>query len=229
MDIHSDSDEARNVSAITPRPRRRYRSPVREAAAAETRERILAAAAECFADRGYAATTLPQIAQRAGVSVESVAGAGPKRQLLIAAFEHAFGGREGSDGLTERPELGEILARADPDDVLEGIADFILEGQRRGVGIWRAVSAAADQDEAVGELYRALAERRRQDNLAAVRVLAAREMVRTDVPIEDLADTMALLNGFDPYQLFVREFGWTPEHLRQWYVGAVRALVLRPD
>jgi len=40
-----------------------------------------------FAERGYAAATMTQIAQQAGVSVESVHGVGTKSALLVLAFK----------------------------------------------------------------------------------------------------------------------------------------------
>lgn len=45
---------------------RRYRSPVREASARETRRRVVEAAARCFTELGYSATTLRVIATEAG-------------------------------------------------------------------------------------------------------------------------------------------------------------------
>ena len=187
------------------------------------------AAASCFAERGYAATTLPQIAARAGVSVESVAANGPKRDLLLAAFEQTFGGREGSDPMSERTEVSSLLDIPDRRAMVEAMADFIVAGQERGAGIWRALSAAADHDDTVAELYRGLAARRRQDHLLLVRALAERGMLRNERPLEEVADTLALLDGFDPYQLLVRDFGWPVDRLREWWMAMVERLVLRPE
>jgi AcrR family transcriptional regulator len=60
-----------------------YSSPRREAAAAETRTAILEAARRLFAARGYAAVTVAQIAEAAGVAVPTVyASAGAKTAIL---------------------------------------------------------------------------------------------------------------------------------------------------
>ena len=61
--------------------------------------RILAAAAELFADAGYARTTLAKIAAAAGVSAETVQGQGPKAALLIAAIEYAAFGVAGEENV----------------------------------------------------------------------------------------------------------------------------------
>lgn len=63
--------------------KRPYHSQVRQRQAEETRRRILAAAGELFASRGYAATTLEAIAETALVSPKTIAAVfGSKRALL---------------------------------------------------------------------------------------------------------------------------------------------------
>lgn len=214
-----------------PTTRRRYDSTRRAEQAAETRRRIVAAAAECFAERGYGRTTMPQVAERAGVSVESVTAAGPKRALLIAAFSQAFVGRETEESVLGDDAWARALALEDPVAMLDAVADLVVAGQQAGNGIWRAVTAAALEEPEVAELYRALTQRRRADHLRGVQVFAARGLLRPGRTLEQHADAMALLDGFDPYQTLVVEFGWTTEELKAWWVDTVRRTVLRlePD
>ena len=208
------------------RPKRRYDSSRRSQQAADTRRRIVAAAAACFAELGYARTTMGRIAERAGVSVESVNLSGPKRALLIAAFSQAFVGEETEEGLEAGVYAG-ILAITDRGGFVQRTAEAVLLGQRSGIGIWRAVSAAAVEEPEVAELYADLAGRRRRDMLAACGVLAERGWLADDRPLEDVADTLALLVGFDPYQLYVLDFGWPEERLRAWTVDMLERTVLR--
>ena len=49
--------------------KRVYRSPLREEQARQTRAAVLDAAGACFLERGYAATTMRDVATRAQVSV----------------------------------------------------------------------------------------------------------------------------------------------------------------
>ncbi len=126
--------------------RRRYSSPLREAEAARTRARIVDAAGELFVRDGYAATPLRAIAERAGVSIQSVHLAGPKAALLIAAFERTFAGDEGRHSLLERPELAEIVAEPDPAVVLDRYVAFLVDANQRASGIVHAMRAAADAD-----------------------------------------------------------------------------------
>jgi AcrR family transcriptional regulator len=213
---------------VETRTRRRYDSTRRAEQAAETRRRIVTAAAECFSSQGYGRTTLAQIAERAGVSVESVTGAGPKRALLIAAFSQTFVGRETEDSVLVDAAWSDALALAEPMAMVEAIAELVLAGQQAGNGIWRAVTAAALEEPEVAEVFAALTERRRADHLRGVQVFADRGLLRSDRSLAEHADVMAVLNGFDCYQTFVVEFGWTPEQLRAWWIDTVCRTVLDP-
>ena len=72
---------------------RRYRSPRRAEQAAATRARIVDAARHLVVEQGYAATTVSQVAARAGVAVDTVyAAVGRKPELLRQVLETAISG-----------------------------------------------------------------------------------------------------------------------------------------
>jgi AcrR family transcriptional regulator len=60
---------------------------VRDERRAERDRVVLAAAGELFRSRGYVATTVPQIAERAGVAVGTVAKVGSKDALFLRSWE----------------------------------------------------------------------------------------------------------------------------------------------
>jgi AcrR family transcriptional regulator len=219
---------AKKSSTTSASSRRDYHSPLRDAQAQDTRRRIVTAAAECFRTFGYSRTTLALIGREAGVSTESVAANGPKPALLLAAFEHAFTGREGTDPMTGRDDLAAMLRIEDVDEMLAAFADFSVRLQRDGIGMWRALQDASLQDDTVAALYRDLMARRRLDHEAAIEALRARGLVRTDRTVAQLAGTLALINGFDPYQLLVLDFGWSEDDLRAWYIDGIRRMILIP-
>jgi AcrR family transcriptional regulator len=57
--------------------------------AQRTRAGVLEAAGRCFVARGYAGTTMRDIAEAAGVSVQTVFGQGSKAALLLASVDRA--------------------------------------------------------------------------------------------------------------------------------------------
>ena len=61
----------------------------RAEAKAESAQRVVAAAADLFTRQGYSATTVPQIAAAAGVSVGTVASVGSKDALFLRVWEEA--------------------------------------------------------------------------------------------------------------------------------------------
>lgn len=61
----------------------------RAEAKAESAHRVVAAAADLFSRQGYSATTVPQIAAMAGVSVGTVASVGSKDALFLRVWEEA--------------------------------------------------------------------------------------------------------------------------------------------
>jgi AcrR family transcriptional regulator len=89
---------------------------LRERKKQRTRETIARAAHELFAERGYHATTLPEIAEAADVSTRTIFAYFPsKEDILFSAFPVMKEALE--QALTERPE-GE--------DALETVRKFIL-------------------------------------------------------------------------------------------------------
>ena len=98
---------------------RRYDNRRRRASAEATRQRIIEAAGSCFCDRGYAATTLAAVAERAEVSVESIKKSiGPKRSLLRSWFDRQVAGPEEAavadqEWLHELPAVPDLAGRVD--------------------------------------------------------------------------------------------------------------------
>src|SRR5690242_15028262 len=85
-----------------------------------TRRRIVAAAAEQFVARGYGATLLDQVAEQAGVAVQTVYfHFGNKKTLLKEVMDVAAVGDDEPVPLLERPWLEQLQQETDPRRVLE--------------------------------------------------------------------------------------------------------------
>jgi len=205
--------------------KRTYRSPKREAKAAETRARIVEAAAECFTANGYAGTTMQAIAERAGVSVETVYANGPKRLLLVAAFETTFAGDEGRQPLGDRPEAREILELPDRDALIDDGVRFVAAANARTSGLWRAFRSAANSDPEVQEVMDDLVARRTIDFANNVAALAGLGPVAS-TDHDRLATAMTFLLSMEGYELMVELGGWSIEEYAEWVSTAVRKLVV---
>jgi len=212
-----------NESSQHKSPRSRaYTSIVREDAARQTRLRIVRAAAERFTRAGYAATTMRSIAAAAGVSVETVNGSGPKRDLLFAAFELAFAGQEGDQPVSARADFAFALETDDAGEMLRRTVHATTDAFARASGIWRALTAAADVDPAVAEALDALVGRRRQEFSLAVTELQRRGL-GAGAPVQCSVDVATLILSPESYHHLVSLCGWSRESYESWAVGSLSA------
>ena len=200
---------------------------MRDEATARTRERIVAAAGHLFAAQGYVSTTMAAIAREAGVSVQSVHLAGPKSALLMASFEVALAGDEGTHPLHERPAIAQTMTLP-PDEALPAYVSFLAEAIARTAGISRALYVAAETDETIAALVADLDERRHRDIRAGILWCIDRGVLQGDIDVDQRTDVLTHLVSPETYRFFVRERGWSDDLYREWLLGAIERLVLQP-
>jgi AcrR family transcriptional regulator len=187
--------------------RRRYESPVREARARRTREHVVATAGRLFAERGYAGTSVRQIAAAAGVSLETVTQAGRKADLLLAAFRGGFAGD---------PDAVSLDALVGSATDLPVVVGRVAEGVRRSVPIWRAFTTAAMADPAVAAVRAELAVARRAEIVARLEAAGFAASVR-------LADAIGLLTSHEAYDHLTNVCGWPHGDYVAWAAEAIQA------
>src|SRR5437868_3847687 len=93
--------------------RRPYNSPSRREAAKATRQSIIDCARRMFLEKGYAATTMPEIADGARIALDTVyATVGKKPALFRLLIEMAISGSDGAIPAEERDYVRAIRAEA---------------------------------------------------------------------------------------------------------------------
>lgn len=204
---------------------RRYTSRLREGQAAATRERIVRAAAELFAERGYAGTSLPQIARLAGVSTETVQAQGPKLRLLRAALDLvAFSTRDEVAVLDT--ELGsEFRDARSADEAAEISARILATVNRDTHGIWLAASEAARTDAELAASFRNLVLGLRAENLSIMALWRERGWLRDDVTDQELAQWGDVIGSVEVYDRVVRIEGADEEEYRRLLARLLRELM----
>ena len=200
----------------TPRQTRTYRSPLRAEKAAETRHSIITAAAEVFSERGYVGTTMQQVADHAGVSVESVNKLGTKPDLLIKAFQQTYSGEGGWKSIIDQPQLMEIMANEDTEQAIAGYAEFIAAANARSGGIWAAVRAAAASEERISKAVAELIARKGEDFMIGHGWYASRGMVETKTSPEAFAAHLYVLTSQETYDQLTRDWGYSLEAYTEW-------------
>jgi AcrR family transcriptional regulator len=204
--------------------RRPYRSERRREQAAETRTRVLDAAAALFDAHGYEGTTIAAVAADAGVSAETVyARFRNKRTLLGELVERAVrGGDPRPVPEQERPRA--LAAEPDRHEQLRLFAADIVRRLERAAPLVAVVAGAARAEPDLAELLETLHGTRRRNLATLVDALAANGPLRLER--EQALDTVWALTSPELHQLLVRVRGWSRRRYTAWLSDSLAALLL---
>ena len=209
------------------KPRRRYRSERRRAAAQETRGAILEAACRCFLERGYAGATIASIAAEAGTATETVyATFGSKVALLEALVRGAARGDEETE-ILEQAGPARVSAATDQREQLRLLAEDISERLDRVGPLLVVLAAAAPTEPALAELHRQLHDAR-LSNLRTIPTALARNG-RLRIRDEAAAETIWALASPELYVLLTGVREWPREQYATWLADALGAILLTPS
>ena len=209
------------------RPRRAYDSPRRREQALATRNAILEAARELFVERGYVATTIESIAERAKASPETLyATFGSKRAVLNELVDVSIAGGLGQPPILDQAWVQEMQADPDPRRrvaVLARNGRAILE---RRAALDEVVTAAAGADPEIA----ALAERSRRERYAGQRRLLELAVgttgLREGLDLRTAADVLFAIGSPETYRLLVVGRGWSGARFERWYAETIARLLL---
>jgi AcrR family transcriptional regulator len=204
------------VPAEVKRDRRKYHSPLRADQARRTRQRILEAAFALFAERGYSGTTIAAVAERAGVSHETVYGTvGGKRRLLEDVIELAIAGDEDGAAAHEDELWVEIDELRDPADRLSRMVDYSCGILGRTRPIHTVIRGAADQETFATELSSRLLHERLAVQTERIRRHLGEDL-RAGLSPAEAGERYCALASPDLYFTLTAELGWTAEQHRRW-------------
>ena len=203
-----------------PSKTRPYRSELRQRRAEHTRLAILDAAVALFAERGYTATTVADIASAAGVAPQTVYAAGGKGALLGQVV----------DRLDERVDMPLLLRRvaAAPDvDELIAAASAAWRTFYTVVGLEvSAIALAAASDPAIGQIWDEGQRRHR----AGARLVAQRlndlGALRPPLTVDAGAATVSFLAQWPTVRSAQREYGWTLQVWSDWFADALKRVLI---
>ena len=202
-----------NQKAEVKRP---YQSALRGTQAQSTRGAVIAAAGRLFAERGYAATSIEEIAAAAGVSRATVfTSVGGKPKLLKTALDVAIVGDDEPVPLPDRPRSKTIRAEPDPRKYLALYAEMVTEMDGRLAGIHEAVRGAAGVDPDARALWETHLAQHRQGAANVVNDVVRKGGLRPGLDPESAADIVWLL-GPGTYHMLVHRRGWSPERFQAW-------------
>lgn len=204
-----------------------YRSPLREAQARTTRRTVIDAASRLFGERGYAATSIDEVAEAAGVSRATVFSAvGNKPVLLKAALDIAIVGDDDPVALPDRPRSRAIRAEPDPRKYLSLYADLLTDMGARVAPISEAARSAAGADPDARQLWKEHEAQRLVGARHVVADLLRKGSLRNGLTKGEAADLVWVLNDPGMYHHLVLSRGWTPALFSKWLATTLQDQLL---
>ena len=166
-----------NIAKVTHVPdhvkKRSYDGTRRRAAAAQTRASILRTARELFLGRGYAATTMADIAKQAGLSPDTVyAVVGTKPVLFRELVETALSDTDQVIAGEERAYAQQMRASDDIHDKIAIYAGAVTLIQQRLAPLFLVLREAASANPELGQLWQDISQRRARNMRALTDDLA---------------------------------------------------------
>ncbi|MDP9867599.1 MULTISPECIES: TetR/AcrR family transcriptional regulator [Streptosporangium] len=192
--------------------------------AKETRRRILAAAMELFVRDGYGATNLQDVADKAGVAVQTIYFVfGNKRALLKELVDVTIAGDDEPVATMDRPWYAAALAADTAQDMLRAYVAGTTSVLERVAPIGRVLEGASASDPEVAALWPHDVDPRYVVQRGAAEALVGKPGARAEMSVEEAADLLYGLLSPELYLLFVRERGWPRERWERWAGETLRA------
>lgn len=184
-----------------------------------TQQVIVEAARELFLEKGYGATTIDAISEKAGVAVSTVYAVFKNKRGILKAIREAWHQESG-----QRAIYSQALEENDPVKRLELAAHATRRQWETGGSMIAIYKSAADVDaEAASELRESLAGRRR--NMAHF-IKESMPLLRSDLSLERATALYYALTLSEIYQELVGQSGWSPDAYEVWLADTLKQQLL---
>ena len=196
---------------VVKRPNRRAEK------AQETRRRIIEAARELFVADGYGATNLQDVADRAGVAVQTIYFTfGNKRALLKELVDVTIAGDSEPVATMDRPWFTDAVAAGTAGEMLAAYVPGSSAVLARVSPIMRVLEAAVANDPEVAALWPQDEDLRYVVQRAAADALVTKPGARDGLKADEAADLLYGILSPELYLLFVRDRGWSHDRWVKW-------------
>jgi AcrR family transcriptional regulator len=200
----------------------RYHSPRREEAAAATRAAILRHARELFLERGYAGTTVPEIAQAARVAPQTVyASTGGKAAMFAELLKPAINDPVAAEAMTA------ALRTDDPARVMALCAAGARRGQERYWDIICGLMRRPPEDALAQQAIGNVAAKCLEALTGIAQHLEDLGALKSGISLARAVDTLWFYFGQNAWCSLVGERDWTFDRAEDWLREAARRDLLR--
>ena len=205
---------------------RSYDSSRRQQAAAASREAMVDAGRSLFIEQGYAATTVADIAQAAGVAPATVNAAfGGKAGLLKRVVDVGVAGDDMPVPLAERDVVRNIAAETDPHAQCRMLARLVTDVHERLGPLQGVLQQAAGADPQVrAQLEQE--QRGRREGMAEFVQSISPDALRDGLAPDRAADAVWALTDPRVYVGLVIERGWARLEYENWLARQLSSALL---
>jgi AcrR family transcriptional regulator len=209
------------------KPRRRYDSSRRRAQAQVTRRTILTAARDLFFVRGYAGTTMAEVAEVAEVSIETVYKAFRNKSGLVKAlFDVAIVGDDQPIPMLQRERVNKMRDEPDPRQKLMMYGEHLSEAGTGAGRLQLLIRSAAASDPDAAAVWDQMVQERLSGMTEFARDLFQGGHLRPGVTLEEATDVLWTYNSVELFDLLVLQRGWDPDRYGRWIAEAMIAALL---
>ncbi|MFH8294644.1 TetR/AcrR family transcriptional regulator [Streptomyces sp. NPDC018059] len=192
--------------------------------ALETRRRIIGAAGELFVEKGYGATKLQEIADRAGVAVQTIYFVfRNKPSLLKELVDVAIAGDDEPVPTMERPWFTEVTSAPTAEAALAALVAGARETLERVAAITEMVRAAAATNPEIRELWPDATDPRYTVMSTAAKSLTAKPGARPAVSTDEAADIVYGILSPELFLVLTRDRAWSPAKWERWAYDTLRS------
>jgi AcrR family transcriptional regulator len=194
----------------------------RELQAEQTRRDIVAAARELFSRQGYAKTSVAQIAEAAGVSVQTIYDSLGSKRAIVQQLNDYIDEVGGVASLVEQ-----IEEERDPARVIRLVVMLSRQINERCEDLVRLVWGAAAVEPELAAVRDESIRRHREGVRGVTGMLAGIGALAEHLTVTEAADIIGSLTTPQVARTFVFDFGWTFDHWEEWTAETLCGLVLR--
>ncbi|MFB7852528.1 MULTISPECIES: TetR/AcrR family transcriptional regulator [unclassified Streptomyces] len=195
--------------------------------AQETRRRIIEAAGALFVEQGYGATKLQEIADRAGVAVQTIYFVfRNKPSLLKELVDVAIAGDDEPVPTMDRPWFMEVTTAPTAESALAALVAGTRRTLERVAAINEMVRAATATNPEIRELWPDQADPRYTVIATAAKSLTKKPGARPAIPVEETADIIYAILSPELFLVLTRDRAWSPTKWEQWAYDTLSSQLL---
>ncbi|MET7666200.1 TetR/AcrR family transcriptional regulator [Streptomyces sp. NPDC058293] len=192
-----------------------------------TRRRIIEAAGVLFVEQGYGATKLQEIADRAGVAVQTIYFVfRNKPSLLKELVDVAIAGDDEPVPTMDRPWFAEVTTAPDAGAALVALVAGTRGTLERVAALNEMVRAATATNPEIRQLWPDQADPRYQVISTAAKSLIKKPGTRPAIPVEEAADVIYAVLSPELFLVLTRDRAWPPAKWEQWAYNTLSSQLL---